>query len=422
MKLKISNSATVFKLIQEGKYVLFSNLLERITFFVVFIVLARSLPKNIYGFITSIFVFSNILYSFFDFGLPFYFQREFAISNNNHIKEIGSILRLKIYLFLLYITFVLLYFKGEILENTSLILIISISIYIFGTNSLFNSILLGKRLYRTSFLLMLFSRCMFLLAFLLSSFYNLNVNFIIYNFLIAALLHSILLINQLDKKGLRIDLRIVDRDKIIKIFKSSIPIGAGLIFVWFYDKVDVLIIQNIISFKAVASYAIAYSLYKTMQIIPGILLVPAYNNFSRNFSTENFINWKELKPIIMFLTFISLIVITVFYFSADIIILIIYGRKYLSSAPYLKGLIFAIPGLFLNNLTGVISNSIRKETFPLIGTGIGAMVNISFNIIMVGAIGIWGAVYSTIIAEYLVLIIQLGLLRKYYSSFKYIRI
>ena len=422
MKLKISNSSTVFNLIQEGKYVLFSNLLERITFFVVFIVLARSLPKNIYGFITAIFVFSNILYSFFDFGLPFYFQREFAVSNNNLKKELGSILRLKIYLFLLYVIFVLLYFKGEIFENTSLILIISISIYIFGTNSLFNSILLGKKLYKTSFFLMVFSRGMFLSAFLMSSFYDLNVNFIIYNFLIAALFHSILLINQLDKNGFKIDLRIVDSDKIIKILKSSIPIGAGLIFVWSYDKVDVLIIQNIISFKAVASYAIAYSLYKTVQIIPGILLVPAYNNFSRDYSTKSFINWKELKSIIVSLTVIGPIVITVLYFSADIIILIIYGHKYLSSALYLKGLIFAIPGLFLNNLTGVISNSIRKENFPLIGTGIGAMVNISFNIIMVGGIGIWGAVYSTIITEYLVLFIQLVLLRKYYISFKYIRI
>ena len=229
--------------------------------------------------------------------------------------------------------------------------------------------------------------------------------FILLTLLISVVIHFFILINLCKHEDLHIRLRF-DRKTLTKVLKSSIPIGLGSVFVLLYDRIDILIIERIISFEAVAVYSIAYSLYRVPHLISNVILTPVYTDLSRSFLSKKTIELHEIIIVFVILMAVSAVSILVVHFFGETIILFFYGNKYSASIPYLKFLVFALPGLFLNNFTGVISNSVRKEKIPMFSTGITAVVNIAANIILIHLFGIWGAVIATIISEYFVVILQ----------------
>jgi O-antigen/teichoic acid export membrane protein len=220
------------------------------------------------------------------------------------------------------------------------------------------------------------------------------------------------------KNGFKFHNHSLDINDLKKIFKSSIPIGIGVIFVWLYDRIDILMVQRMIDLSSVASYAVAYSLYKIPQIISGAILIPTYTDYSRRFSRTHYLKFDDIIKLGVLLLIISILFIIIFLYSSDSLIMILYGTKYKTSTQYLKILAFAIPGIYFNNLTGVISNSIRKEKIPLLSTGIGVLICITMNAILIPVIGIWSAVYTTIAVEYVVFLVQLAFLLKYYFNKK----
>ncbi len=409
----LPNIKILRKSLYEGKFIFTNSILEKIGFFIVFLILARTITKESYGLIVSIFVFTNILQSFFELGFPFYFQREAAIGNVNINEEFNSVIKLKLLLFPLFLAVVYLYFIDNIKISLIAITTIALFIYISGLNSLFNSVLIGKRGYKESSKILFKARIVLVLSFLIILAINPDIEFVLLSFIISALFYLNELVNVLKNKGIAFQNVGLNKFVLKKILKSSIPIGIGIIFVWIYDRADILLIQKMISLKAVAIYSIAYSLYKISQIISGAILIPSYNNISQTYEREKALNYKHLFPIAIFLLLISGILVITYNMLSSILISVLYGIKYAASAGYLRVLSFAIPGIFLNNFTGVVSNSIRKEKIPLIGTGVGSIICILFNILLIPKIGILGAVYSTIIVEYSVFFIQFILLTKH---------
>lgn len=404
--------------IHEGKYIFLNSLLERFSFFAVFVLLARIVTKDLYGIIVTSFAFANILNSFFEFGFPFYIQRESATGNTNLNYDINSIIKFKSYCLVIFILIIELYFYKNHSISILAFLIIALSVYISGFNTIFNSLLLGNREYKESFNALFIARCILLLTFLLFFYLELSPIMLLIPFLLSSLVHLSLLFSVSKKNNYIYHNNSFDLNNIKKIFKSSIPIGLGLIFVWLYDRIDILLVQRMIDLSAVASYAVAYSLYKIPQIISGTLLVPAFTNFSQSYARTHCLKFDDIIKLSVLLLIISILFIITILYSSDSLIIILYGTKYKSSIGYLKILAFAIPGIYLNNFTGVISNSIRKEKIPLLSTGIGVFICIIMNIILIPVIGIWSAVYTTITVEYVVFMIQLVLLIKYFLNNK----
>ena len=184
-----------------------------------------------------------------------------------------------------------------------------------------------------------------------------------------------------------------------------------------YDRIDVLLIQKIISLEAVSFYAIAYSLYKIPSIFIPIVLTPLFTDLSSEFEKNKKIDLSILKNLSLLLLILSVCSIITIYFLADVLIGLTYGDKYLSSTNLLILLVFALPFLFLNNLTGVILNSIKKEKVAFYSAVIAAIFNILINVLLLNFVGIEGAVVSTIITEILILLIQFNYLLKFKMNF-----
>ncbi|MCX6167723.1 MAG: oligosaccharide flippase family protein [Ignavibacteriales bacterium] len=401
---------TEFK-VKSGYFVFFNQFLERVTYLVFYIILARIVSKNEYGALITIFAFSNIIQILFDFGIPFYLQREIA-SGRDYVAKLNPLLTIKYLSLPMIICIELIYLSLIQNMNPVWVMIISSANYLQSLNQIYNSIFYGKERYKESLTVNLISKIFYFLLVLILIFLNSGVVF----FLSCLIISNIYLLYKqrtilLSKISLQYKF-VFKLEGLREILPSSLKIGAGLIFVTIYDRVDILIIQMLMSYENVAAYSVAYSLFRSVQIFGTAVLMPAYTKYSALYSKKNFLNFSDIKFECYSLIMFSLAVIFFSGVFGELIIRLVFGVNYSFSGMILFILTFALPGAFMNNLTGVISNSSRKEKIPLITTGAGVLIGITCNFILIPLIGIYGAVTATIITEYSVFLFQLIFLIK----------
>ena len=101
---------------------------------------------------------------------------------------------------------------------------------------------------------------------------------------------------------------------------------------------------------------------------------------------------------------------------ANKIILIIYGTQYANSVLALKILIWAFFLICVSTVTSGLLNSINKQRIVTIGTGIGALLNIILNLILIPKYSLDGAASATVAIE------LFGFLFYFYFASKYLNL
>ncbi|MGB8318139.1 MAG: oligosaccharide flippase family protein [Ignavibacteriaceae bacterium] len=400
------------KLITRGQFTLYSALTEKFTFFILFVYLARKTSVENYGTIVAVFAFANILANFFEFGFGPYFQREAAHNNVNLNEELKTAISFKLSSFPFFIAIIIIYFLFSNFNDIVTLVIIGTTIFILFINSIFTSILYGRNLYSNSFSALFLSRILIILLIIISFLFFHSEKFVLLVLLTGGLLQGYLLIYCLHSLNIIITPGKIYGRTLKKIISSSLPIGIGISFVFVYDKIDVLLIEKIINPEAVAVYAVAYSIYKLPQIFSSVLLSPLFSDFSNAFIDKSKFSIKIIaKPAIAFVI-ISLIIMIGINLTSGFILEIIYGAKYVNSAWILNMLCIALPGLFLDELTGTTLFSLRKERTVMYSRFFAVIINVSINLLLLNRMGILGAIIATIAAVYSSYIIQLLVLLK----------
>lgn len=394
-------------LISDGKFILFITLIERLVYFIFYVYTARSFDEWIYGNIVAAFAFANILYSLHELGLNTYIHRYVASRKDNLVFVLNNIFSLKLLTVIPYsvLTYLYIYYQNN--KEPYLTALIAMVVFLIGLGHFLQSILFGKGKYKTNFYYILVSRFLFVLAFIVFIYLELQPVLVLMAFLIMALGYLILEIGYLKKLNLVLRLVKIDLSIMIKILRSSLQLGTGVLFVMVYDKIDVVIIQELLGAKLVAVYAVAYAIYKLSQIGSSLLLVPAFTNLSRSFQKANRVSFNDLASILIPLFTIIAISMIGLYFTGLDIIVVLFGSSYIDSKPILDILIIAIPFLLLNNTTGVLLNSAKKELFPFITTFVGMILNIITCVVLIDSIGVLGAAIATLLTELTVFILQL---------------
>ena len=401
----------ILKLIYKGQYTLYSTVLEKGTFFLLFVLLARGLNPQEYGLIIIIFTFANILSAIFEFGLSSYFQREAAAKAINLQTKLQTALVVKGTCYLFYLLIVVAYYSTNSAIDILSAVIIATGIYLLLLNTIFIKILYGLDLFAKSFYALSLSRIAIVVFSVLTVITKLPISALYVILLFGAILQFIVLRIYLKDVGLFITLKL-RIPFLSEILRSSLPIGIGLSFVWIYDKVDVLLIQRFMGAASVSYYSVAYSIYKAPQMVAGILLVPLFTELSKEYSRNNYLNKKELlgPAVLLLITSVSITLFVVGF--SEIIINTIYGAKYYDSSGILKLLALGIPGYFMNYFTGVTLNAIRKEKEAMTSAFLALILNISFNIILLPRIGLLAAIVASIVTEYFIFLVQAFILMR----------
>jgi O-antigen/teichoic acid export membrane protein len=401
------------KLFEKGQFIFFANLLDKFVYFFLYLILGRNIPITEFGNFVTIMAFLNILFIVYDLGFGYYLQREYA-TNPKAEDELKLVVAIRLYLFPIFILSVLIYAIVFTNSNLLLLIFLSIAFYLNGYISLFVKVLNGRGDFKTSFMPFIKSRSVFAVLTILTIYFSNNIVYIAIPFIVSSGIEFYFLYRLVSLPEIFIQLKFSDLFSLfIHLLKKTYPFGLGMVSVILYDKIDVILINQILSPMEAGYYSVAYSFYKLPAIIPPMLLVPLFTDASQYFNVNQTLNKKKITNIFFILIGFSCTVLLIYYFGANLIITSFFGTRFQLSVDLLQLLTFSFGFLVLNNMTGVLLNAINKEKYQLTGTICGLLANIVLNVILLRIYGVKGAALSTIAAEFIVFIFQSSFLFKF---------
>lgn len=389
------------KIFNESKYVLFLNITDRIFFFVIFVLIAREYPTDIYGKLITLFAISNVFITIFDLGLPIFLQREISISKNQSSQLFSQIVITNLVIFIAYFASTFICYKLLYSDISLDLFMATVTIvYLFSLINIFYKTLSALRKFRDQFQLSLISRLLTILFCIIAViFFKIGLIWLLYIILLGCLFNILIFIKALRLYHVLLSYKFFKIHEVLKILKKSYPLGLAVVFTFLYDKIDILIISKLTDFNQVAFYHIGYGIYKASSLSFLFLFVAGFTKvsyLSRNKKAVGLFFKKYLKTVLVICFLLSIVLIL----GADIFIRLIYSYKFQNSIIVLQILSFAIIGLGLNNLTGTILIGIGFFKTNMFITLSALIINIILNLIFIPQYGIIAASVIMIVTEY----------------------
>lgn len=190
-----------------------------------------------------------------------------------------------------------------------------------------------------------------------------------------------------------------------KILHNSWPLLLNAFILMIYTKIDQIMIQEFLGNIAVGQYAAATRLSEASYMIPIVIansLFPAVVNAKKVSEELFYLRFKRLYSLIIWFTILLAIITSIF---SDFIIKILYGIEYQEAASVLAfhvwvGIFVSINIITLKLL--IINNQHKKWLFISFA---GTVSLIALNYIFIPKFGILGAVYSSLVAQALTILV-----------------
>lgn len=380
-------------------WLLFEKVARLILNFFVTIAVIRYLGPNEFGLYSYAISFYGLFVAFVSLGLESISIRELVKQPEKRDEILGSVFYTQqvgavIAIFLITLT---LFITSEGLFTSTLILIISISSFFQTFNVIdyyFRSTVKAKYSVYVLFTSVLLVSIIKLTLILIKA--PLVYFIIAYSFEFVLNAIGYLIVYHLQK--LKIVQWKFDKKLATSLLKDSWPLILSGVVVSIYMKVDQVLIKNMLDVKEVGYYAAAVRLSESWYFIPVAIsnaLFPAIVN-AKNISKELYLS--RLQKLYDILAWIAIgISVPVSFFSTEIINLL-YGSKYLSSAPILTIYIWAGAAVFLGVASSQYLVTENLTKISLMRTSLGMIVNVILNIIFIPKYGIIGSAVATLIS------------------------
>jgi len=186
------------------------------------------------------------------------------------------------------------------------------------------------------------------------------------------------------------------------IFKDSLPLLFSSVTILIYSRIDQVMIAHYLEISAVGIYDAAVRLSDVWYILPNILiatLFPAILN-ARKVSVQLYV--KRMRRLAALLFVLSALVAIPTTFIAAPLVNLLYGDAYLGSVGVLQIYIWSTIGFALGALTNayLIAEN-RTRLYLLVSAGT-MLLNVALNIVLIPAMGIYGAAIATLISYSLI--------------------
>ena len=392
--------STIKTIAQNTLFIVTSQVIVTLIGFFLFIYIARDLGEVDFGVYNFALTFTSLFSILADIGISTYLVREIARNKEIASEFFSNIVIIKIVLST--ITFCLIVVTINILNYPSETIYI---IYLFGIYSILNSFTLmissffrafEKMQYVALFLIIEKLVIFPLVLFVLFLGYGLiGLAYVhIFSIAIVLILITLFLFTKLSKPAFKTNYPLS-----VKIVYGSIPFGLNAFFGVIFLKIDTIMLSIMAGDAAVGIYNAAYIPILTLLIFPDVFLSSLFPIMSRHYalskdSLDNFI----LIPS-KFLLIIGIPIAVGCIITAPKLISLFFGRQYLDSILPFQILSIFIPIRFLSATTGPLLNSINRENLRTFGVGLGALINIIVNIILIPIVGYIGACIATVFSE-----------------------
>lgn len=192
---------------------------------------------------------------------------------------------------------------------------------------------------------------------------------------------------------------IFDGRTAILLLKESWPYLLSTVSILIYMRIDQVMIRALAGNAELGLYSAAVGLSSIFNAIPMILVIAA-GPIAARLSAEDSLAFKRLLGNLFSAIWWSILPVSllIFLFS-EFIINSIYGPKYIGASDVLAMHIFTNIPLGLGVIQSLWIVNRKKGALVIYRTGIGAIVNIGFNFVLIPIYGAVGAAFATLLAQ-----------------------
>lgn len=379
-----------------------SRVLGYILAFLYIIYTARYLGANGFGILSFALSFTSLFAILADLGLNTLIVREIARDKKIAQKYLGNTLSMKIILsiitiFLVDLTINLL---GYPIQTVEIVYLIVLYVIFSSFSQTFYSIFQAYEKMEYQAIGEILNNILMLLGVLLVIYYKLSVLSFGFIYLITSIIILGYCITFCTWKFLLPKLELKIKWTFWKsTLKEALPFGMTGIFTTIYISIDSVMLSFIQGNDAVGLYNAAYKIIALLSFIPFVINLAVYPTMSRFHLTSpqtlKKIVWKYFD--LMIILGIPLLIGT--SILAPEIILLIFGKGYEGSIIALQVLIWTTLFVFANSAFVQLFQSINKQLTVTKIIGIGTLLNVVLNILLIPKFSLIGAGIATALAE-----------------------
>ena len=189
-----------------------------------------------------------------------------------------------------------------------------------------------------------------------------------------------------------------DKHIAVSLLKDSWPLMLSSMVISVYMKIDQVMIQEILSSKALGEYAAAIKLSELSYFIPVLILNSIFPAIIQAKKKGNVIYYDMLLKLYTFMVWSAIFLAIPTTIWSDELIYLFYGIEFANSSEVLSIHIWSAVFVYLLHASGrylIIENLAKEALYRNLG---GVCLNIVLNIYFIKHFGIVGAAWSTLIS------------------------
>lgn len=233
----------------------------------------------------------------------------------------------------------------------------------------------------------------------------------LYAVLVDALLYSLLLWTFYRMEGGRLGQWRWETPRARYILSRSWPLMFTLFLFTVYMQIDQVMIRYMLGFESVGYYGAAVRLSTAAYVMPWVLsnsLFPAILRSARN-NRPMFL--RRMQGFYRLLIGSALVLIVLVWALGEDLVLLVYGQAFAAAIPVLTLHIVASLFVFIGYAAEKWQIAEDRQRYTFYGVGLGSLLNIVLNLILVPRYGIIGAAWATLVAQAFSYHLAFGLFR-----------
>ena len=415
---------TVQRIAKNTGILLATNIIGRILSFFYIMYTARYLGVEGFGILSFALAFTGIFGVFTDLGLGQLTIREVARDKSLAGKYLANISVMKV--ILVTVTFGLITFTINLLgypgEMIKVVYLIALFVIFESFIEMFNSIFQAFEKMEYQSVGQILNSVLILAGAIFAIKHNFSVIGFAFLYFIASFIvlgYSLIILKWRFSNPFSASLvwapRKIETDWSLwkSIIKKALPFGLTAIFTTIYFKIDTVMLSLMKGNAVVGWYNAAYRLIFVLMLIPTAVVGSVFPVISRLYISSKDSIRLTFEISFKYLLIVGLPIAVGTSILADKIILLIYGKEFVYSIIALQILIWVAFLMFLTYLLGNTLGAIDKQRKVLEVTGIGAMVNVVLNLLLIPRFSYIGASVTTVVTEGIVFVLLFHFMCKY---------
>ena len=201
------------------------------------------------------------------------------------------------------------------------------------------------------------------------------------------------------------------REESKEMFSHAFPIAFASLLAMIYLRIDQVMLHRMVSDSELGQYVAAVRVSELFESLPAALMFAVAPIYAVSASDpERFRSYTDRTfRYLMILAAALCIVMTV---GAYPIVRILFGHQFAAAAPLLAVLIWSEIAVFFSAVVVNILVAQNQQRFLIIPTLVGAVVNITLNLMWIRRYGATGAAYATLVSYSVAWIAVLFLFRQ----------